>query len=88
MMGRKLWRCRNGKRIQHVRSWAVKSVTDFLPEELMDPSQVGGVINYLKAAPLPSNDKVRALIVWSHQVGAKVSASQRAAVAATGTDNA
>jgi len=54
----------------------------------MDPSQVGGVINYLKAAPLSSNDKVRALIVWSHQVGAKISASQRAAVAATGTDNA
>lgn len=66
----------------------MKSVTDFLPEDLMDPSKVGAVIDYLKAAPLQSNDKVRALIVWSHQVGVKISASQRAAVAATGTDQA
>lgn len=66
----------------------MKSVTDFLPEDLMDASKVGAVIKYLKAAPLPSNEKVRALIVWSHQVGAKTSSSQRAAVAATGTDNA
>lgn len=52
----------------------------------MDPSQVGAVIDYLKRAPLPSDDKVRTLVVWAHQVGAKLSASQRAAVAATGTD--
>jgi len=64
----------------------VKSVTDIIPEELLDPSQVGGVIRYLKAAPLSSNDKVHLLVVWAKQVGAKISASQRAAVAATGTD--
>jgi hypothetical protein len=64
----------------------VKSVTDIIPEELLDPSQVGGVIAYLKAAPLPSDDKVKLLVTWSRQVGAKISASQRAAVAATGTD--
>ncbi len=64
----------------------MKSVTDILPEELMDPSQVGAVIRYLKAAPLPSNDKTHLLVVWAKQVGVKVSASQRAAVAATGTD--
>lgn len=66
----------------------MKSVTDFLPEELMDPSKVRAVLDYLKAAPLQSNEKVRALIVWSHQVGVKISASQRNAVAATGTDQA
>ena len=64
----------------------MKSVTDIIPEQLMDPSQVGGVIAYLKAAPLPSDDKVKLLVIWSRQVGAKLSASQRAAVAATGTD--
>ncbi len=64
----------------------MKSVTDIIPEELLDPSQVGGVIAYLKRAPLSSNDKVHLLVVWSKQVGAKISASQRAAVAATGTD--
>lgn len=66
----------------------MKSVTDIIPEEFMDPSRVGEVITFLKSAPLQSNEKVRTLIVWSHQVGAKLSASQRAAVAATGTDNA
>lgn len=64
----------------------MKSVTDIIPEELMDPSQVGAVIAYLKAAPLPSDDKVKLLVIWSRQVGVKLSASQRAAVAATGTD--
>ena len=66
----------------------MKSVTDVIPEELLDPSQVGAVIAYIKAAPLESNEKVRLLITWSRQVGAKISASQRAAVAATGIDNA
>lgn len=54
----------------------------------MEPQFIGNVIAYLKAAPLTGNEKVRALITWSHQVGAKTSASQRAAVAASGIDNA
>lgn len=66
----------------------MKSVTDFIPEEFMEPQFIGNVITYLKAAPLTGNEKVRALITWSHQVGAKTSASQRATVAASGTDNA
>lgn len=53
----------------------------------MVPTAIGNVIDYLKAAPLESNEKVRLLITWSRQVGAKISASQRAAVAASGTDN-
>jgi hypothetical protein len=65
----------------------MKSVTNFLPEELMEPGKVGAVIAYLKAAPLTGDDKIRALIVWARNVGAKTSASQRAAVAASGIDN-
>lgn len=64
----------------------VKSVTGIIPEELMDPSHLGAVITYLKNAPLPADDKVSLLLVWARQVGAKVSASQRAAVAATGLE--
>jgi len=66
----------------------MKSVTDIIPEEFMDPRSVGGVISYIKAAPLDADEKVRLLITWSRQVGAKISASQRAAVAASGIDRA
>lgn len=65
----------------------MKSVTDIIPEELMVPTAIGQVIDYLKAAPLEGGEKVRLLITWSRQVGAKTSASQRVAVAASGTDN-
>lgn len=64
----------------------MKSVTDFIPEEFMDPSHLGDVIRFLQAAPLTSDEKVHALVVWSHNVGSKTSASQRAAVAASGID--
>lgn len=62
----------------------VKSVTGIIPEELMEPAKLGKVIAYLKAAPLPGDDKVTYLMVWARQVGAKISASQRAAVNASG----
>lgn len=62
----------------------VKSVTGIIPEEMMDPSKIGAVIAYLKAAPLPADDKLSLLLVWARQVGTKVSASQRAAVLASG----
>ena len=65
----------------------MKSVTGLIPEEFMEPARIGDVIAFLKAAPLESEVKVKALVVWSRQVGAKLSASQRAAVAASGTDN-
>lgn len=64
----------------------VKSVTGIIPEEFMDPSHLGDVIAYLKRAPLHSDDKLSYLLVWARQVGAKVSASQRAAVQATGIE--
>jgi len=64
----------------------MKSVTDIIPEDLMEPAAVGKVISYIKAAPLEADEKVRLLITWSRQVGAKISASQRAAVAASGID--
>jgi 3-deoxy-D-arabino-heptulosonate 7-phosphate (DAHP) synthase len=66
----------------------MKSVTDIIPEEFMEPGKIGDVITFLKAAPMESNEKVRALISWAHAVGAKTSSSQRAAVAASGTDYA
>lgn len=66
----------------------MKSVTDIIPEELMEPAAIGDVISYLKGAPLQADEKVRLLITWSRQVGAKISASQRAAVAASGIDRA
>lgn len=62
----------------------IKSVTGIIPEELMDPSHLGDVIRYLKSAPLDGDEKVTLLLVWARQVGAKVSASQRAAVNASG----
>jgi len=64
----------------------VKSVTDYIPEEFMDPSHLGDVIRFLQAAPLTSDEKVHALQVWSRNVGSKTNASQRAAVAASGID--
>jgi hypothetical protein len=64
----------------------MKSVTNIIPEEFMAPSRVGDVIAFLKDAPLSSDDKVKLLVVWSRQVGAKLSASQRAAVAASGIE--
>jgi len=66
----------------------MKSVTGIIPEEFMDPGKIGDVMAYLKAAPLPAVDKVKLLTVWAHNVGAKVSSSQRATVRATGTDEA
>jgi hypothetical protein len=64
----------------------VKSVTGIIPEELHDPTKMGAVVDYLKAAPLNANDKVKLLMTWARQVGVKVSSSQRAAVAASGLD--
>lgn len=64
----------------------VKSVTGIIPEEFMDPSHLSEVITYLKLAPVSSDDKLTFLLVWARQVGAKVSASQRAAVQATGIE--
>lgn len=64
----------------------VKSVTNILPEYLIDPKRMGEVVNYLKLAPLPSGDKVAILMRWAKTVGVKISSSQRAAVAASGTD--
>ncbi len=65
----------------------MKSVTDIIPEEDMEPGHVSQVLDFLKAAPLVGNEKERILIVWSHEVGAKVSAAQRAAVRNSGIDN-
>jgi hypothetical protein len=64
----------------------IKSVTDVLPEELVDPSRLTDVIHYIQAAPLTSDDKVTLLLVWARNVGVKTSASQRAAVAKSGVD--
>lgn len=64
----------------------VKSVTGVIPEEFMDPSHLAEVITYLKLAPIPGDDKLTYLLVWARQVGAKVSASQRNAVLATGIE--
>lgn len=64
----------------------MKSVTDFIPEDLMEPARLADVIAYLQAAPLTSDEKVKALVVWARNVGAKTSSSQRAAVAKTGID--
>lgn len=64
----------------------MKSVTGIIPEELHDPTQLAAVMDYLKAAPLSSSQKVSLLMAWARQVGVKVSSSQRAAVAASGLD--
>ena len=53
----------------------------------MDPSHLGEVMAYLKRAPLHADDKLTYLLVWARQVGAKVSASQRAAVLASGIES-
>jgi hypothetical protein len=71
----------------NVAHFEIKSVTAILPEELMDPSRLPAVISYLKAAPLDGDTKRGILAAWARNVGAKISASQRAAVIASGTDN-
>jgi len=65
----------------------MKSVTGIIPEEFMSSDRVGDVIAYLKRAPLDAEAKTHLLMAWSRQVGAKISASQRAAVAASGIDH-
>lgn len=64
----------------------MKSGTDIIPEELFEPSKIGGVIDFLKAFPIPGRDKVDLLTSWARAVGAKVNSSQYAAVDNSGTD--
>lgn len=62
------------------------SPTGIIPEALMVPSAVGGVITVLQALPIPGQEKEEILLGWARCVGVKVNASQRDAVRNSGTD--
>ncbi len=63
-----------------------RSPTGILPEELMRPGKLGEVIEYLKAFPVPGDEKVELFIGWARAVGVTVNAAQRRAVRESGTD--
>jgi len=62
------------------------SPTGVIPEEYYTPGSVGKVMEFLKAMPIPGEDKEKLLFGWARWVGVKINASQRAAVRNTGTD--
>jgi hypothetical protein len=64
-----------------------KSATDIVPEEFFDVQHAGAVIDFLKAFPIPGQEKLDIFIAWAKAVGVKTSGSQRDAVKASGTDN-
>ncbi len=63
-----------------------RSPTGILPEELMRPGKLGQVMDYLKAFPVPGDEKLDLFIGWARAVGVKVNAAQRRAVLESGTD--
>jgi len=65
----------------------MKNVTEVLTADVFDSGKIGAAIQQIIALPLPSNEKTALLQGWSRAVGARVSASQYAKVAASGTDN-
>lgn len=62
------------------------SPTGIIPEDFFTPGSVGKVMDFLKAMPLPGDNKELLLVGWARWVGVKISASQRAAVRNSGTD--
>jgi len=64
-----------------------KSATDIIPEQFMDAQFSGQVIAFLKALPVPSEEKLNVLLAWAKATGVSLSSSQRAAVSASGTDS-
>lgn len=62
------------------------SPTGIIPEEYFTAGSVGKVMDFLKAMPLPGDNKELLLVGWARWVGVKISASQRAAVRNSGTD--
>jgi hypothetical protein len=62
------------------------SPTGIIPEAMMWPNQLGKVMDYLKAMPIPGDDKEKIFVGWARWVGVKINASQRAAVRNSGSD--
>jgi hypothetical protein len=62
------------------------SPTGIIPEEYFRPSALGDVMAFLKAMPIPGEDKEKLLFGWARWVGVKINAGQRAAVRNTGSD--
>jgi len=63
-----------------------KSPTGILPEELMRPGALAGVMAWLRRLPVEGDLKVDVLIGWAKAVGVKVNAAQRRAVRESGID--
>ena len=64
----------------------MESPTGIIPEELMYPQKLGEVMEFLKAIPGASNEKLDVLRGWAKEVGVKLSASQVNAVRFSGVD--
>ena len=64
----------------------MESPTGILPEELMYPQKLAEVMEFLKATPGASNEKLDVLRGWAKEVGVKLSASQVDAVRHSGND--
>ena len=64
------------------------SPTGIIPEEYFTPGSVGKVMDFLKAMPLPGDNKELLLVGWARWVGVQINASQRAAVRNSGIDRA
>lgn len=62
------------------------SPTGIIPEDYFTPRKLGDVMAFLKAMPIPGDDKEKLLAGWARWVGVKINGAQRAAVRNSGTD--
>lgn len=62
------------------------SPTGILPEEFFSRNKLGAVMEFLKAMPIPGDDKEKLLVGWARWVGVKINGAQRAAVRNSGSD--
>jgi hypothetical protein len=63
-----------------------KSPTGIIPAEFNHRRFSRDVINYLKAMPLPGEDKVEVFFGWSRNWGHKVTSAENSELRQTGND--
>ncbi len=64
----------------------MESATGIIPEELMLPTKLAEVLDFLKAAPIRGARKREILFGWQRAVGVKLTGSQYNAVYLSGID--
>lgn len=62
------------------------SPTGIIPEDWFYPAQMGKVMDWLKALPVPGHEKMVIFQGWGRWVGMKLSPSQLNAIIRSGVD--